>query len=312
MHTILIRDALRAVRPRAEPGARARRVALAHAPPRRADLVADTAVAGSGVYMSEAGRRAAYPSASNVPRVSGSRCCPPRSPSRRARAAARAPPTRHSVRHVVDVLAVLLAGEWDVLGLGPAAAAAAARRRAAAASRRRKRAPPPPPPPAAQACSALRGRRGPSSPPWARGRAAATPVTAETETAALAPPRPRRSAQRWRPRPHPRPTARPRGRSGMRSAERRAPRNEEGARVCRRAGEGARGARGPRLGDAAARRGGDARARLPSAATSSAELGISSLPAAVCGSGTLRYAFGRERGIRCDVSVQFGSPSPST
>ena len=27
----------------------------------------------------------------------------------------------------------------------------------------------------------------------------------------------------------------------------------------------------------------------------------------VCGSGTLRYAFGRQRGIRCDVSVQFGS-----
>ena len=44
------------------------------------------------------------------------------------------------------------------------------------------------------------------------------------------------------------------------------------------------------------------------AATSSAELGISSLPSGfVCGSGTLRYAFGRQRGIRCDVSVQFGS-----
>ena len=64
-------------------------------------------------------------------------------------------------------------------------------------------------------------------------------------------------------------------------------------------------------GSAMRRRGGPAMLELGfqvTAATSSAELGISSLPSGfVCGSGTLRYAFGRQRGIRCDVSVQFGS-----
>ena len=106
------------------PTRRARRPALDGSPSRTRHPVVPISSPtrpwpGSGVCISEAGRRAAYPIGEQRAARVGVALLPHRDLHHVERARRRAEPRRlgRGVRHVVDILAVLLAGEWDVLGL---------------------------------------------------------------------------------------------------------------------------------------------------------------------------------------------------